>query len=114
MEKSSVRPSSDHAVILSTAPSVEVAETIVRTLVSEHMIACGTILPGATSIYTWDGAVHHASEVQLLLKTCTELAPTTAARLAELHPYDVPEVLILPVTAGSEPYLQWITDVTRP
>lgn len=87
---------------------------LVRTLVDEHRIACGTILPGATSIYTWEGAVHRSSEVQLLLKTRADLAELTAARLAELHPYDVPEVLILPVSAGSEPYLQWITNVTQP
>jgi periplasmic divalent cation tolerance protein len=97
------------AIIMSTFPSAEVAEAVVRALVEECRIACGTIIPNATSIYRWQGTVERAHEVQVFLKSSMADAPLVCARLAELHPYEVPEVVVLPVAGGHAPYLQWVT-----
>lgn len=114
MEKSSIQPATDHVVILATAPSAEVAERIVRTLIDDQLIACGTILPGARSVFVWDDDVQMADEVQILLKTRASLADQAGARLAAIHPYSTPEVLVLPVSHGYAPYLAWITNATSP
>ncbi|MBI4543937.1 MAG: divalent-cation tolerance protein CutA [Gemmatimonadetes bacterium] len=95
-------------VALMTAPSAEVAERIVRTLVAEGLVACGSILPGLTSIYRWRGDVHCEAEVLVILKTTAAAVPRLLARAPELHPYDVPELLVLEVEAGHEPYLAWV------
>jgi periplasmic divalent cation tolerance protein len=95
-------------VLLATAPSQEVAEELVTALVHERLAACGNIVPGMTSIYRWDGAVQRESEVLMIFKTERNSAPRLMARLEELHPYDVPEALALPVVAGLESYLTWV------
>jgi periplasmic divalent cation tolerance protein len=107
-----MRDTSDICVVLTTAPDQATAETLARTLVDEHLIACATLLPGATSIYRWKGAVTHEPEIQLLLKTRRELLTALSTRLHALHPYEVPEVLVLDATAGSAPYLDWILSST--
>jgi periplasmic divalent cation tolerance protein len=95
-------------VVLMTAPSADVAEHVVRTLVDERLAACGNIVPGMTSIYRWQGAVRTDAEVLVILKTTAERAAALLARASALHPYDVPELLVLPVAAGHEPYLAWV------
>lgn len=99
-------------VALVTAPDVAVAERIVSVLVEEGVVACGNILPGITSIYRWQGAVERAPEVLIVLKTVRESVPALLERVPELHPYDVPEVLVLSVDAGHGPYLDWIAEST--
>ena len=99
---------SDVRVALMTAPSMEVAEALVRALVDEKLIACGNILPGMRSIYRWQGAVESETEALILLKTTAALVPQLLQRAPELHPYEVPEVLILDVPAGHAPYLRWV------
>ena len=91
-----------------TAPNADVAETMVRTLVTEELVACGNIVPGARSIYRWQGAVETDSEALVLLKTTAALVPQLLQRAPELHPYDVPEVLVMDVTDGFPPYLRWV------
>jgi periplasmic divalent cation tolerance protein len=91
-----------------TAPAHDVAERIVTTMVEERLAACGSIVPGVTSIYRWEGAVQRDSEVQILFKTTRAVLPRLVSRVAELHPYDVPEVLALPVTAGLAAYTDWV------
>jgi periplasmic divalent cation tolerance protein len=100
----------DGAVVLVvvTAPSQDVAERIVTTLVEERVAACGTIVPGATSIYRWEGAVQRDEEVVILFKTTRAGQSRLLARVDELHPYDVPEALVVPVTAGLEAYTGWV------
>ncbi len=93
---------------LTTAPSAEAAKRLVRTLVEQRVIACGTVLPGAVSIYRWQGAVAEEEEVVVLLKTTAERWAELAAALPGLHPYDVPELLALPVVDGHPPYLEWV------
>ncbi len=93
---------------LTTAPSAEAAKRLVRTLVERRVIACGTVLPGAISIYRWQGAVAEEEEVVVLLKTTAARWAELAATLPGLHPYEVPELLALPVADGHAPYLEWV------
>jgi periplasmic divalent cation tolerance protein len=95
-------------VMLMTAPSQDVAERIVMTLVEERLAACGNIVPGLTSIYRWQDAVQKDAEVLVLFKTEQRVADRLMQRIEELHPYEVPEAIVLPVTAGLAPYLAWI------
>lgn len=99
-------------VVLMTAPDLATGEEIVRLLVEERLAACGTLLPGAVSIYRWEGEVERAEECVVFLKTTPALESPLVERAAALHPYDVPEVLVLPVTAGLSSYLAWVGDVT--
>jgi periplasmic divalent cation tolerance protein len=95
-------------VVLMTAPSHEVAEGIVTTLVQEGVVACGNILPGVTSIYRWQGALQNDQEVLVVLKTTERRVAELLTRAPALHPYDVPELLVLDVTAGHGPYMDWL------
>lgn len=97
-------------VVLVTAPDEGVAETLVRRVVEEGLVACGNILPRITSIYRWQGRVEHEAESLVVFKTTPEGAARLVKRVPELHPYDTPEVLVLPVEAGHHPYLEWIDD----
>ena len=99
-------------VALSTAPSLEVARTIVHALVQENIIACGNILPAIQSIYRWNGAIENAEEVLMLLKTTDQAWPRLEVRLQELHPYDVPELLMLEVSDGLPDYVRWVHENT--
>jgi periplasmic divalent cation tolerance protein len=98
----------DVRVVLMTAPDMATAERIVRTLVEEGVAACGTLIPGVLSIYRWLGVVEQQEEVQVLLKAGVEQIDALLARAVELHPYDVPELLVLPVLDGFPPYLSWV------
>jgi len=95
-------------VVFSTAPDDETAEMLARTLVEERLAACVSQVPRMRSVYHWQGEVEAASEVLLLIKTHSRLAPDLTRRLGELHPYEVPEILVLPVAAGSRDYLEWV------
>lgn len=97
-------------VVLVTAPDPGAAESLVRQLVEEGVVACGNILPGITSIYRWQGRVERETEVLVVFKTTPAGADRLVERVPELHPYDVPEVLVLPVEAGHRPYVQWIDE----
>jgi len=100
-------------VVLSTAPDVETAERMSRAVVEAQLAACVTRVPGVTSIYRWQGEVEEASEVLLLCKTHAERAPALTRMLSELHPYEVPEILVLPVAAGLGSYLDWVREATQ-
>ncbi|MFW6080226.1 MAG: divalent-cation tolerance protein CutA, partial [Gemmatimonadota bacterium] len=82
-------------------------------LVEERVVACGNILPALTSIYRWGGEVERDQEALVVLKTTTAAVPELLERVPALHPYDVPEVLVLPVDAGHAPYLGWVAGATR-
>ena len=100
----------DVRLALVTAPDAATAERIVNALVDERLAACGNILPGVTSIYRWRGVVERAAEVLIVFKTTAAAVDTLVRRVPELHPYDVPEVLIVPVPVGHGPYLQWVEE----
>ena len=98
----------DVRVLLVTAPDAETGAQIARALVEERLIACANLVPGIRSIYRWEGQVTDEAEVLLVLKTRASRCAAVAARVKALHPYELPEVLALPVTGGSEPYLAWV------
>jgi periplasmic divalent cation tolerance protein len=97
-------------VVLMTAPDPDTATRITRSLVEERLVACGNVVPGLTSIYRWDGEVQEDPEVLVILKTDADSLPTLLRRAHELHPYEVPELLALPVTEGLPSYLEWVAD----
>jgi periplasmic divalent cation tolerance protein len=92
-------------VLLSTAPDPETAEKIARTLVHEKFAACAQVLHGVKSFYRWQGRLEHADECLLVIKTVH--AAACLSRLREMHPYEVPEGLVLPVEDGLADYLDW-------
>ena len=99
-------------VVLATAPSVEIAKAIARTLVEERLVACVNIVSGVTSVYRWQGKLEESAEVLLVMKTVTERLPVLVSRVTELHPYKVPEVVALPVDAALPAYAEWVVDET--
>jgi periplasmic divalent cation tolerance protein len=100
-------------VVLVTAPSSDVAASIARALVEEGLCACGNVVPGIRSIYRWEGKVQDDAEAMLVLKTERRLVPELKLRLGELHPYQVPELLVLPVEDGLPAYLEWLAASVR-
>ena len=90
------------------------AQRIARALVEERVAACVNIVPGITSIYRWKGAVEHEGEVLLVIKTIGERVEQLKARLVQLHPYELPEVVVIPIGGGHKAYLEWIADQIRP
>jgi periplasmic divalent cation tolerance protein len=101
-------------VVLVTAPSADAAAGMARTLVEEGLCACGNVIPGIRSIYRWEGKVQDEAEVLLVIKTERRAVPDLKLRLLELHPYQVPELLVLPVEDGLAPYLEWVAASVRP
>jgi periplasmic divalent cation tolerance protein len=100
----------DIRLLLSTAPSAEIAESVVAALVAERLIACGNVTVPMTSIFHWRGETERAGEVLVIMKTTESAVAAATRRIAELHPYEVPEVLSLPVLSGHEPYLSWVRE----
>lgn len=96
------------AVVLMTAPSEEVAATIARTLVEEGLIACANLVPQVRSVYRWEGKICDEREVLVVMKVADTQYAALEARIPQLHPYRVPEVIRLDVTAGFPPYLGWV------
>ena len=82
-------------------------------LLDDRLIACGNVLPGAVSLYRWEGEVHRDEEALVVLKTLRRLVPGMLERAVELHPYDVPELLVQPVVAGHADYLEWVENECR-
>ncbi|MBV8632324.1 MAG: divalent-cation tolerance protein CutA [Silvibacterium sp.] len=95
-------------IVISTAGSEEEAARIARKLVEGRLAACVSRLSGLTSVYRWQGAVEEAAEVLLLIKTSAEQLPAVEAAMRELHSYELPEFLVLPVAEGSHAYLDWL------
>lgn len=105
--------SSNYGVVLVTAASQQEAEAIANSLVKSQLAACVSLLP-ILSIYTWQGELHQEQEWQLLIKTDLTQFPTLEAKIRELHSYEVPEIIALPILAGSQPYLQWLSQQVQP
>lgn len=100
-------------LILSTCPDADTAQRLARIVVEERLAACVSLLPGGVSTYRWQGRVEEATEVQLLAKTPADRRDALMARLAELHPYELPEILAVETAAGLPAYLDWVTAETR-
>lgn len=99
-------------VVLTTLPTVGAARAFVRRAVDERVVACGTILPDTTSIYRWEDAVTEETETVVFLKTRRDRWEALVRLTEDSHPYDVPELLALPVTAGLPDYLAWMAAET--
>lgn len=95
-------------LVLTTLPNSDAAVALARSVVEERLAACANILPAVRSIYQWEGKVQDENEVLVLLKTRQPLFEPLKLRILELHPYEVPEVLALPVEQGHAAYLEWI------
>jgi periplasmic divalent cation tolerance protein len=100
-------------VVLVTAPDLAVGARLGRSLVEEGLAACANLVPGVRSIYRWQGEIHDDPEVLLIVKTRASLVEALAARVRALHPYELPEVLALPVAGGSAAYLAWVRDAAE-
>jgi periplasmic divalent cation tolerance protein len=100
--------SNEPLLVLTTLASADEARAFVRALVDARLVACGTLLPGATSIYRWEGTITEEPEVVVLLKTDAGRWDALAAAVQQRHPYQVPELLALPVARGLPAYLSWL------
>src|SRR5512144_68769 len=96
-------------IVFVTCASAGEAETIARAVVEEHLAACVNVLPGVRSCYMWEGKMTWSDEVLLLIKTTDARFLALQARIRELHSYDVPEIVAVPIEVGFEKYLQWVT-----
>jgi periplasmic divalent cation tolerance protein len=101
-------------IVFVMAASEKEAATIARALVAERLAACVNIIGPVGSTYRWRGAVEDAREYLLVIKTRARLFPKVEQRVRELHSYEVPEVIALPITNGSRPYLEWLFQSTAP
>ena len=95
-------------VAFSTAGSPEEARDIATALVTEQLAACVNIIDNIHSIYRWKGAIESAAESLMLIKTRANLLPAIELRLRELHSYDIPELIAIPIRLGAQPYLDWL------
>jgi periplasmic divalent cation tolerance protein len=100
--------SSEACVVLVAAPAGEAAPLLARTLVEERLAACVNVLPGVSSVFRWEEAVEEAAESLLLVKTRRDRLERVFERIVELHPYEVPEVVALPIVDGLGAYLDWV------
>jgi periplasmic divalent cation tolerance protein len=100
-------------IVLTTLGAQADAAAFARVLVDERLAACVNILPAMTSVYRWKGAIEEDREQQLVIKTTSDRVATLEARFHELHPYEVPEFLVISATDGSAGYLEWLDQATR-
>lgn len=108
----SAQQSAPHLLILCTCPDEATAQIIADQLVDQQLAACVNILPGLTSVYQWQGKRETAQEHLLLIKTTNEAYQTLEQTITELHPYELPEVIAVPISQGLGGYLQWIEQQT--
>lgn len=104
----------EYVIVLTTLPATADGAAFGRTLVTERLAACVNVLGEMISVYQWEGAVHQDAERQVVIKTSRASIVSLRDRLRELHPYDLPEFLVLPIVDGSDAYLRWIGQATRP
>lgn len=103
---------SDVLIVYCTLPDDERADQVARALVDERLVACVNVLAGVRSFYRWEGKVCDDPERLAIIKTTAARFEAMKARLLELHPYDVPEVIAVPVDRGSDAYLDWVRSET--
>jgi periplasmic divalent cation tolerance protein len=100
-------------LVMTNLPDAIIAQNIARRLIGQRLAACANILPGVTSVYRWQGKIEDASECALWLKTTCLQYDALLQALVELHPYELPEVIALPVERGLPAYLNWIETETQ-
>jgi periplasmic divalent cation tolerance protein len=100
-------------LVMTTLPADADASTFAQTLVETRLAACVNLLPGMDSVYRWEGAVEQERERQLVIKTTRARIAALWERVREIHPYDVPEFIVLPIVDGNDAYLRWVGESTR-
>lgn len=103
-----------HLLVLTTCPGTITAKKIANELVMEKLAACVQIIPAVQSFFRWVGKVDTSEEILLLIKTTSERYPDLEAKIVSLHPYELPEIVTVPLSGGLEGYLAWIEANTRP
>ena len=101
-------------LVLTNMPDRESAERLARTLVECRLAACVNVLAPCASLYMWKGSVESADEYPMLIKTTRDRYPELEARIRSGHPYELPEIIAVPVAAGLPDYLEWVVAATRP
>jgi periplasmic divalent cation tolerance protein len=105
----------EYVIVLTTLPADgEIATAFARTLVEERLAACVNVMGEMQSVYAWEGLVEEEQERQIIIKTLTDRLESLWERVKELHSYEVPEFIVLPITDGNDVYLRWMKESTRP
>lgn len=102
-----------YLVALVTVPSMDVGRDVARALLDRKLAACVNVLPSISSFYTWEDEICIDEELLLIVKTTESAFDELTSTVKEIHPYDVPEIIALPIAAGSKDYLDWIREVVR-
>ena len=113
MGEAIIAESSEHLVVMNTCPDPETAGRIAADLVDRRLAACVQVLPGLQSYFHWDGKVDREEEHLLLIKTSSASYPALERRIRELHPYELPEIIGVPVSKGLPEYLSWVDAHTK-
>ncbi len=95
---------------MTTFPDMDSARQLAERLISEHLAACVNILPEMTSVYHWQGKLEQGQEHQLLIKTEQHCTKEVQNVIEQVHPYELPEIIVVPILAGHKPYLNWISE----
>jgi periplasmic divalent cation tolerance protein len=109
-----VRPAKNFALVLVTAPDLKTARSLARSALSARLIACANLIPKIESHYWWNGKIASGAETLLLLKTTKPKLAALEKLILARHPYDTPEFLVLPLTAGTQKYLAWLEKSVAP
>jgi len=105
-------PQQDVVMVMTNAPDLLLAKRIAHLLIEEKLAACVNIGAPMLSIYGWKGEVEGDEEIPMMIKTTEDKQQAMIARLVELHPYDIPEAIVVPITGGYAPYLAWVRSLT--
>lgn len=101
-----------HLLVLTTCPGSITAKKIANELVIEKLAACVQVIPGVQSFFRWVGKVNNSEEILLIIKTTSDRYPQLESKITALHPYELPEIVTLPISGGLEGYLKWIESNT--
>jgi len=104
----------DYLLVLTTCPDEACAQQLAHDLVKHRLAACVSRMAGITSVYPWQGQLHESKEIQLMIKTKASCYIQLEQAIIAIHPYQVPEIIALPIAQGLAQYLQWIDDNTSP
>jgi periplasmic divalent cation tolerance protein len=102
----------DFVIVLTTMPDDDRADELARTLVTERLAGCVNVHAPMSSTYRWHETVEHEAERQLVIKTTRQRVPRLQQRMRELHPYELPELIVIPIEGGTDAYLQWLAEQT--
>ena len=102
--------SSPYQIVMTTFPDMNRAQQLAEHLITRKLAACVNILPAMTSIYAWQGKLEQGQEYQLLIKTEQNCSNEVQKEIKQVHPYELPEIIVVPILAGYKPYLNWISE----